>query len=157
MILALPYRKGSERMTKKTAKVQLGKLKFDKNLNSHCCDCRLSGHKVGVTIDASEASADVKTFIQTAEEILSSWETLQPKLCKIARDEIISSGSADDVPKLKPADVIPFSFILTANDDGEVWYSFGLNVPSVLDDDEYVDICREVNGAWTTSEVCCTE
>jgi hypothetical protein len=146
-------------MPKKISTKRLGKLRFDRDLDSHAGSCQLDGNEVGVTIGASEGSVELETLSQIAERILSAWPALHPELCQIARQEIISSGrsSAPDVPTLKRSDVIPFSFSIYADADGEVSYSFGLNVPSVLCDDEYVDVEREVNGSWTNSEVRCSE
>src|SRR5687768_11213183 len=153
-------RKTAKKAAKKTVNMsttkeqRIGKLKFDKDLESYTGFCRLDGKKVEITIDASEGSVDLKTLTQIAERIISTWPKLHAELCQIARDEIISAGhsSADDVPKLKPSGVTPFLFSVSADSEGEVWFSFGLNVPSVLDKDEYVDVSREVNGSWTNSE-----
>ena len=143
-----------------SAKAQrIGKLKFDKDLESYKGFCQLDGKKVEITIDASEGSVDLTTLTQIGERIIATWAKLHAELCQIARDEIISArfDSADDVPELKRSDVTPFLFSISADSDAEVWYSFGLNVSSLLDDDEYVDVSREVNGSWTNSEVCCSE
>jgi hypothetical protein len=79
-------------------------------------------------------------------------------LVGIIIQELASNGYLKEKKaQLKAADCVPFSLRVAADSDGEISYSIGFNVRSLLAKDEYVDVEEEINCRWFNCDVSCTE
>jgi hypothetical protein len=136
---------------------QFPKLKFDSDLDCYTCRHQLGEFKVKVYLDNSEEGADLEQLKQSAQTICDNWPERHERLCRIAARELVSAGRVGKKTPIKPVDCLPFSLRVAADSEGEISYSIGFNVKSVLGKDEYVEVEEEINGKWTNSDVCCTE
>ena len=138
----------------------IGRVTFDSQTGYYVSTCRVEGHELEVYLDASENPGDVEELKRFADATIRAWPTLRRELCELARKEIIASKglSEEKVPQLAPEEATPFSLTVAAQRDAEPYWSFGLSVSADwLDEEEYLDISRSVDGDWTTVEVRSSE
>ena len=112
---------------------------------------------VAVNIDASEESVDLDRLIGVAQMISDDWGMRHIRLAKHVADELESNDYITDASNTGATDCMPFYLRVYADPDGEITYTVGFNVPSVFDDDEYIDVEEEINADWVNTEICSTE
>ena len=137
---------------------KLAKLKFDEEMCCYTCRHKLGTAKVDVHIDISEETVDVDRLTGVAQKVIDDWAARHKRLAKLVGDELASNEYIAKASKIGAAQCVPFYLGVYADSEGEISYTVGFNVPSVLDDeDKYVEVEEEINAEWVNTDICSTE
>ena len=134
-------------MAKNTLPQWFGRLKYDDELDAYKCKHKLAGTPIDVLLFADDPKQSTRqNLTMAAERILSEWPAENQRIVDEVRKELKKENriSRENGSGVSLDSVVPFSLSVFQN-DGEDYYSYGLNISGgVLDDDEYVDYSRDV-------------
>ena len=135
------------------------KLKRDEDLDAYKCKYKLAGRTVDIFLFVDDQKlASRRSLALAAQELLQEWPNQIRKIVTEVRKQLRKEKrlARKDESVVSAESLYPFSLSLFQN-DGEDYYSFGLKLTQLLDDDEYIDYSRDVAHTWTTVEIASTE
>ena len=137
---------------------ELSELKYDADIGCHVGTHDLDGELVEVCIDASEKTVDVDQLTTVAQSVIDNWPDIHVRLASTVADELHANNYVDETSEVTIANCIPFLLRVYASPDSEISVTIAFDVPSVLDAEvEYIDVEEEINGEWSSVEICPTE